>query len=197
MKSAEEFLAGLNIKSGADLGLEHESDSAFADSTGSVAELTKRIESKAVAMLAMREHGAKELKQKLRSKFPETQGLLEQYGELPGLVNQLIDDVVELCQENNWQSDERYLEQAVRNYMDKGHGPLKIRQKLQQACTDSSLISAYLDLDEADWADLAQQVLQKKYGDYNKPTQQKEQAKRMRFLQSRGFAPSTIWKAFR
>jgi len=197
LKSAEAFLAELNSQSPADLGLDTPADNDFANTSNCLAELTKRIESKAVAMLAMREHGAKELKQKLRTKFPETPALLEQYGELPGLVNQLIDDVVLVCQENNWQSDERYVEQAVRNYMAKGHGPLKIKQKLQQACADSSLISAYLDIDEADWADLAKTVLEKKYGDCHKPSEQKQQAKRMRFLQSRGFAQSTIWKAFR
>ena len=208
MKSAEEFLTELNIKSGADLGVEHGSkfdkaDKVFFGSKGgnprpeTLAELAKRIEAKAVALLAMREHGSKELHQKLLKKFPETPELLSEYSEQPGLVKQLVNDVLRTCQENNWQSDERYLEQAVRNYVDKGHGPQKIRQKLQQTCYDSGLITAALDWDESDWAELAQTVLEKKYGDTKKPTEQKEQAKRMRFLQSRGFAPSTIWKAFR
>jgi len=208
LKSAEEFLAELNIKSGADLGVESGSDFDKTDkglfgSKGSsakpetLAELSKRIEAKAVALLAMREHGSKELQQKLLNKFPETPELLSEYSEQPGLVKRLVNEVLRTCQENNWQSDERYLEQAVRNYVDKGHGPQKIRQKLQQTCYDSDLISAALDWDESDWAELAQSVLEKKYGDTKKPTEQKEQAKRMRFLQSRGFAPSTIWKAFR
>lgn len=208
MKSAEEFLAELNIKSGADLGVEpglefDKADKGLFGSKGrnakpeTLAELSKRIEAKAVALLAMREHGSKELQQKLLKKFPETPELLSEYSEQPGLVKQLVNDVLRICQENNWQSDERYLEQAVRNYVDKGHGPQKIRQKLQQTCYDSELISAALDWDESDWAELAQIVLEKKYGDAKKPVEQKEQAKRMRFLQSRGFAPSTIWKAFR
>ncbi|MEA1988202.1 MAG: regulatory protein RecX [Pseudomonadota bacterium] len=208
MKSAEEFLAELNIKSGADLGVDAGSELDKADKgvlggKGSkakpetLAELSKRIELKAVALLAMREHGSKELQQKLLKKFPETPELLSEYSEQPGLVKRLANEVLRTCQENKWQSDECYLEQAVRNYVDKGHGPQKIRQKLQQTCYDSSLISAALDWDESDWAELAQSVLEKKYGDAKKPTEQKEQAKRMRFLQSRGFAPSTIWKAFR
>lgn len=205
LKSAEEFLAELGMKSGADLGDEPSPRSAFrgADSLGVNAEpknpqeLAKKIEAKAVALLAMREHGNKELKQKLLTKFPETADLLALYAGQPGLVKQLVDEVLALCIENQWQSDERYLEQAVRNYLAKGHGPQKIRQKLQQACYDSSLIAAALDLDDSDWAELAQQALEKKYGDCKKPAEQKEQAKRMRFLQSRGFAPSTIWKAFR
>ncbi|HHS99325.1 MAG TPA: regulatory protein RecX [Thiomicrospira sp.] len=207
MKSAEEFLAELEMKSGADLGLDREPISAEVNTdsdvlgviknSGSSAELAKKIEAKAVALLAMREHGSKELQQKLLKKFPETTELLAEYSEQPGLVKQLVDDVLALCKQNNWQSDERYLEQAVRNYVAKGHGPQKIRQKLQQACYDSDLISAALDWDESDWTELAQTVLEKKYGDSQKPAEQKEQARRMRFLQSRGFSQSTIWKAFR
>ncbi|WP_040725786.1 regulatory protein RecX [Thiomicrorhabdus sp. Kp2] len=203
MKSAEEFLAELNMKSGADLGIEPSPHSPFRESDSltpqvkTLDELAKKIEAKAVALLAMREHGSKELKQKLLTKIPETPELLAEYAEQPGLVGLLVTDVLKLCQENNWQSDERYVEQAVRNYVNKGHGPQKIRQKLQQTCYDNSLISAALDWDESDWVELAQQALEKKYGDCKKPTEQKEQAKRMRFLQSRGFAQSTIWKAFR
>ncbi|WP_029407111.1 regulatory protein RecX [Thiomicrorhabdus sp. Milos-T2] len=203
MKNAEEFLAELAMKSGADLGIEPNPHSAFGESDSlssevkNTAELAKKIEAKAVALLAMREHGAKELKQKLLTKFPETSELLAEYAEQPGLVKLLVTDVLTLCQENNWQSDERYIEQAVRNYVDKGHGPQKIRQKLQQNCHDSGQISAALDWDESDWVELAQDALYKKYGSCKKPAEQKEQARCMRFLQSRGFSQSTIWKSFR
>ncbi|WP_269471162.1 RecX family transcriptional regulator [Thiomicrorhabdus aquaedulcis] len=36
----------------------------------------------------------------------------------------------------------------------------------------------------------------KKYGATTKPKEPKEQAKRMRFLQSRGFTGQAVWKAF-
>ncbi len=194
MKSAEDFLAKLEIKSGADLGAKMK---AAKQEPERALDLAKQIEARAVYLLAMREHGAKELKQKLLQKFPETPELLEKKGAQPGLVQQLVVEVVKICQSNNWQSDERYLEQAVRNLAEKGQGPLKIQQKLQQACSDSSLISAYLDWGEFEWVELAQAVLEKKYGDCRKPTAPKEQAKRMRFLQSRGFSQGSIWKAFK
>jgi regulatory protein len=194
LKSAEEFVAGLEIKSGADLGTEVKSAKVFREHSS---DLAKQIEARAVYLLAMREHGAKELKQKLLQKFPETSELLSQYSAESGFVNQLVTEVIQLCQTNNWQSDERYLEQTVSSLAEKGQGPLKIQQKLQQACSDCSLISAYLDWDESDWIEIAQGVLEKKYGDYHKPIAQKEQAKRMRFLQSRGFTQSTIWKTFK
>lgn len=205
MKSAEAFLAELNKKSGADLGVDQTApeqssfttEPDFISGSSDIEILKKQIENRAVSLLAIREHGAKELKQKLLKKFPETSELVAEYQEINGFISELIDEVLETCQQNNWQSDERYLEQAVRSYSDKGQGPLKIRQKLQQACYDSSLISQYLDWDESDWVEIAQQVLEKKYGNCQKPTEAKEQAKRVRFLQSRGFLPSTVWKAFK
>ena len=205
MKSAEDFLAELNIKSGADLGSDFHSSTHrnpkmepdFMSGFSDIESLKKQIENRAVSLLATREHGAKELKQKLLQRFPETAELLRAHNEVPGLMMSLVEEVIEHCQENNWQSDERYVEQAIRSYVAKGHGPLKIQQKLQQACANSALIRAYLDWDESEWVELAQQALEKKYGNSQKPAEQKEQARRMRFLQSRGFLPSTVWKSFR
>lgn len=224
MKSAEAFLAELAKNKSLDKGVEQTPDSGFEASVdnkpeslrspakptssqsskpdllsgfGDIEVLKKQIENRAVALLAVREHGSKELTQKLLKKFPESPELLAEYQEVSGFVKGLVQEVIQLCQDNNWQSDERYLEQAVRSYSEKGQGPLKIKQKLQQACYDSSLIAMHLDWDESDWVEIAQQVLAKKYGDCRKPTAAKEQAKRVRFLQSRGFFPSTVWKAFK
>jgi len=191
VKRAEDFLQ--------DLGVKPTSSSALLvdDGFAEVQALSKQIESRAVYLLAMREHGAKELKTKLVTKFPETSELLATCKERPGLVKNLVDDVLKKCQEHNWQSDERYIEHAVRNWAAKGNGPIKIRQKLQQASARDDLITMYLDWDESEWLELAKDVLIKKYGDTCKPEARNEQAKRMRFLQSRGFAPHVIWQAFR
>jgi regulatory protein len=190
VKTAEDFLQTLGIEPTTSGKL------LVEDGFAEVQALSKQIESRAVYLLAMREHGAKELKTKLVTKFPETPELLESCKELPGLVKSLIDDVLKKCQDNNWQSDERYIELAVRNWAAKGSGPVKIRQKLQQASYRSDLITMYLDWDESEWLELAKDVLIKKYGDTCKPEARNEQAKRMRFLQSRGFAPHVIWQAF-
>jgi len=160
-------------------------------------DLHKQIESRAVYLLGIREHGAKELKSKLLSKFPETPELLAEYQAVPGFVATVVDEVLLRCQANNWQSDERYIEQSVRNWAAKGCGPIKIRQKLTMASDRSDLISAYLDWDDSEWLELALAALLKKYGNIDLPSERKEQAKRMRFLQSRGFSSEIIWKAFR
>ncbi|NPA72472.1 MAG: regulatory protein RecX [Gammaproteobacteria bacterium] len=179
-------------------GEEEESLDAFSTSDGfdEVQALARQIESRAVYLLGIREHGAKELKSKLLTKFPETPELLAECKELPGLVKSLIEDVLQRCQENNWQSDERYIEIGVRNWTAKGSGPIKIRQKLMQGSYREDLISQYLDWDDSEWLELARSVLLKKYGNTQKPDERNEQAKRMRFLQSRGFSPHLIWQAF-
>ena len=199
MKRAEDFIEELK-----QAGAFHDApDGEFTESEAkteaqqAVEQLFKQIESRAVMLLAIREHGAKELKTKLISKFPEPPELLVKTQEPVGLVKQLVDDVIELCQTQNWQSDERYLDQVVGSMMEKGQGPMKIRQKCQQACQDSRLIDAYLDIDSSEWLAIARKVMMKKYGDLSRPTNRNEQAKRMRFLQSRGFASEVVWKVFR
>lgn len=149
-------------------------------------DLVKQMEARAVYLLAMREHGSKELKRKLKEKFPETENR-------PNLV----DFVILTCQKNGWLSDERFVEISVRQGIEKGHGPYKIRQTLQQRTDASDLIEMYLEMDDSDWAEIAQAALEKKYGDAIKPKEMKEQARRMRFLQSRGFSQTQIWKAMR
>ncbi|KUJ75818.1 RecX family transcriptional regulator [Thiomicrospira sp. XS5] len=148
--------------------------------------LAQEMEARAVYLLSLREHGRKELGYKLSQKFP----LSEDY---PGLV----DIVLDKCEEHRWLSDERYVEAYVRQAMEKQQGPYKIKQALQMRTDRQDLVEAYLAMDDSDWADIATLALERKYGDTAKPSQAKEQARRMRFLQSRGFSQSQIWKAFR
>ncbi len=194
MKQAEDFLKEIGFSVSDEL---ENLSPPLLEEGGDKFKLQKQIESRAVYLLGIREHGAKELKSKLLTKFPETPELLAEYQEVSGFVALVVDDVLQHCQANNWQSDERYIEQSVRNWAAKGSGPIKIRQKLTVASDRSDLIATYLDWDDSEWLALAQDVLLKKYGDVQHPTEKKEQAKRMRFLQSRGFSSEIIWKAFR
>lgn len=148
-------------------------------------DLIQQLENRAVALLAIREHGRKELKYKLLQKCPDAQNQ-------PALVEFALDEL----EQKNWLSDERYIEQYVRQACEKGQGPYKIRQTLQQRSDANALIDGYLAMNDQDWAEIARESLIKKYGDAQQPTQAKEQVRRMRFLQSRGFSQSQIWKAF-
>ncbi|WP_321276126.1 regulatory protein RecX [Thiomicrorhabdus indica] len=158
--------------------------------------LRQEIEARAVSLLAIREHGDKELKRKLKTKFPFSEAVQAKYQLDEITLSEMIIEVVEHCKAQNWQNDERFIEQAVLNLSHKGQGPMKIRQKLQQASSRSDLIEAYLDWDFEDWLETAREALLKKYGNLQKPESRNEQAKRMRFLQSRGFGSDVIWKAF-
>ncbi len=147
--------------------------------------LAKVIESRAVYLLSMREHGDLELLRKLSQKFSEAKNYPD-----------LVKTVLEICQKQGSQSDERYIQSYVRQAIAKGQGAYKIRQNLQGRTSQLSIVDAELSLDDEVWIELAQAVLEKKYGDIQKPSQRKEQAKRMRFLQSRGFTQSQIYKVF-
>ena len=163
--------------------------------------LVKQIESRAVYLLSMREHGDLELQKKLEQKLPDIARQVAEIDSLDTLdaskLPCLVKMTLETCQKNHWQSDARYIEAFVRQAIEKGQGPYKIRQNLNGRTSHSDLVSAELDLDDDIWIEQAQVTLEKKYGDNRKPSQRNEQAKRMRFLQSRGFSPSHIYKAFR
>ncbi len=176
--------------------------------------LIQQIQSKLLSWLAVREHGDLELKQKFQRSFAEkiaqisTQDWRFWQQKCPEKAEEILafgdwqdwqcwwQWLLPQAQAQNWQSDERYIEAYVNQALQKGQGPYKIRQTLQQRTSRSDLIEAYLDLEASDWIALAQQVLEKKYGDARKPSSHNEQAKRMRFLQSRGFTSEQIWKSF-
>ncbi|MDY0137541.1 MAG: regulatory protein RecX [Thiomicrospira sp.] len=145
----------------------------------------QQVLARAQSLLAMREHGAKELKQKLLQKLP-------QLNNLAGL----LDEVLAYCQAQNWQSDARYIDSYVRMACEKGQGALKIRQHLQQTSDQRDLIEQALARADEDWLTIAQAALLKKYGEIARPVETKDYAKRVRFLQSRGFTMSQCYRAF-
>lgn len=127
-------------------------------------------------MLARREHSATEIRQKLQQRdfSPD---------EIAGALVEL--------QQGDWQSDERFAEAYIRGRRLKGFGPLRIAMELNERGVDESIISRCLHEDDDAWNESLRDEYQKKYkgaqaGDYQ------EKAKRMRFLQYRGFSPEQI-----
>ncbi len=129
--------------------------------------------------LARREHGRGELLDKLtRFGFDaDTAG---------DAVAQLIDDGL--------QSDERFAEAFVQSRINQGKGPVVIRADLRQRGLASSLIDITLEEADEDWYALAREVRLKKFGP-DTPSEFRDKAKQMRFLQSRGFEPDQIQAA--
>src|SRR3990167_1895004 len=101
----------------------------------------------AVASLARREHGAKELALKLTQKGYEAAD---------------IDGAIVECQRLGLQSDQRFVESFVRVRVQQGYGPESMRYELQQKQVDHDLFALVLTLEPVDWVAQAKQVLQKK-----------------------------------
>jgi len=139
----------------------------------------KEIRRKAMDLLARREHGTAELRQKLIAK-----------GYAPTAVDQQLQ---RLAQENLL-SDQRFVESYVNFRSKKGFGPLRIRQELREKGLDSALIDEYLDNDEL-WRNMAAEVREKRFG-AAVPRDYKEVARQMRFLQYRGFHNEQLRELF-
>ena len=138
------------------------------------------LRSRALALLTRREHSQHELRQKLT--------------ELGGTTEQ-IDTIITELSSQSWQDDRRFAEVFIRSQARKGQGSLTIQQELKQrGITDKELISELLA--EHDWFELAQQTRCKKFGEAA-PTDRKEQARQLRFLQYRGFSSEQCWYALK
>lgn len=132
----------------------------------------------AMDLLARREHSFKELVDKLFRRFPDRDLISEQLTQL---------------QLENLQSDERFVESFVNGRKSRGKGPMVIRQELKQRGISAELISTLLDEDQELWLAIAEKTYHKKFGD-KAIADQKDKARRIRFMQYRGFSGDIISK---
>jgi len=142
--------------------------------------------------LSRREYGKAELKQKLIDKEQD-----------PEKIDALLDEF----EEKGYQSDYRTTLMLIRENIRKGRGRGRIKQEfyrkkiampgnidelIDMANSESEEFSEFVDdsadnlVDGVDWLKLAVVARTKKYGD-DIPTEQKDKAKQLRFLQYRGF----------
>lgn len=135
----------------------------------------------AMNFLAMREHSAKELRDKLGRK----------YSDWPSL----LDVVVQELAEQNLQSDERFTAAFIAMRQRQGKGSQLIRFELRERGIGAELIASYLDESDFLWQSLANEVRAKRFG-VELPVDQRERARQMRFLHARGFASRHIQQAF-
>ena len=132
---------------------------------------SKQIRLAALEMLAGREYLRVELAKKLVKKFDNSI---------------LIDDVIDQLIADNLQSDERYVQAFLRSRISRGHGEIRIRMELRQRGANQLLADHAITNCEVDWFELARSVALSKYGP-QQPMDHSEKAKRVRFLQYRGF----------
>lgn len=132
----------------------------------------------AMDLLARREHSRLELLHKLARRF----GDREPRSELEVAIDTLAAEGL--------QSDERFALSFARERLHRGHGPRRIRVELQQRGVDDTLIDTALAEVPAEegttWAGQARLVLAKRFGD-GPARGFPERARRLRFLDQRGF----------
>ncbi|MFD1218483.1 regulatory protein RecX [Microbulbifer celer] len=139
--------------------------------------------SAALDLLSRREYSCYELRQKLDARFPEAD----------------FEKAFLRLQELNYQSDQRFAEVFARSRVMRGHGPIRIRQELRQKGIAADLIESSIDQlqSELDWFQHASEQLQRKF---RSPVsralpwadQQKERARRQRYLAYRGFSGDAV-----
>lgn len=131
----------------------------------------------AINYLSRREHSADELFEKLRAK---------------DFLVVDIELVIEHLKEKNYQSDQRYAECIMRNRVKKGYGWQYIKHTLLQKGVCESIINQENKNQQIDWYLQAELAYNKRFGGI-KINNKKDKAKRIRFMQSRGFSREHIF----
>lgn len=91
-------------------------------------------------------------------------------------------------------NDSRFAENYIRSRRTKGYGPLRIHRELQARGIADEVIAEHLKITDNAWTMEAHSVFQKHFK-ASIPTDFKERAKLMRFLQYRGFTQGQISSA--
>ena len=125
-------------------------------------------------LLARREHSQRELRDKLLQR---------------GFAADLVEQVVAELAGEGLQSDSRFAEAYLRQRRERGYGPLRIRQDLQQRGIADALITASMAGHERDWPELAWQARRKRFGD-EPPADLRERARLRRRLEGGASRPA-------
>ena len=106
-----------------------------------------------------------------------------------------LETVLDQLENDSLLSDPRFTASYIRLHINRGHGPIRIRQELQQKGVNSETIDNAMEEADTNWFDLAETARQKKFGD-SIPCEPKEKARQIRFLQYRGFPVGIIMELF-
>ena len=102
-----------------------------------------------------------------------------------------IDAAVDRLLQDGLLSDQRYAESYINMRMGKGYGPLRIALELKERGVAESDYGHYLYAADKDWHAVLKAAYDKKYAGEPYADYQ-EKAKRIRYLQYRGFALDSI-----
>jgi len=125
----------------------------------------------ALALLARKELSSQDLLQKLQKK---------------GASSELANQVLQRCQTERLQSDQRFAEILLRSCLNKGQGLLLVRQYFREHGIDLALLNEALDEQQVDWFAQARASYLRKFATTT-PRDDKEKLKRMAYLSRKGF----------
>lgn len=137
------------------------------------------LRARAMRLLARREHSRLELARKLSRVAEEGDD---------------IDVILDELAQKGWLSDARYAEQSVREKA-RRFGPLKVAHELRCKGIGEETIEAAFRAAGIDGAADMQRVWSKRFCE--KPANERERARQVRFLQGRGFPLDPILKFLR
>jgi len=130
----------------------------------------------AVTLLAKRDYASGEIKR-----------CLKRYSSDEDSINSVMARLLS----HHYLDDSRLIEKEIKKQLAKRHGPNRIKQELRHKELELLAIEqAFEDLD-VDWFELAEELRIKKFGD-ELPTDPKEKAKQIRYLQYRGHTMGII-----
>ncbi len=134
----------------------------------------------ALDLLARREHSTLELRHKLTRR---------------GYTQEQIEPTLAQVAAKGWLSDARFAELYAANRVDKGYGPLRVRQALRERGVDETIINDVLAGLDGLWMERLTAVWRRRFGD--RPADPAEQVRQTRFLRHRGFTLEQIGRLFR
>lgn len=130
----------------------------------------------AVTLLAKRDYASGEIKR-----------CLKRYSSDEDSINSVMDRLISY----HYLDDSRLIEKEIKKQLAKRHGPSRIKQELRQKGLELLAIEQALEDLDVDWFELAEELRIKKFGD-ELPTDPKEKAKQIRYLQYRGHTMGII-----
>ena len=140
-------------------------------------ELIKRATARGLRVLAAREYSRSELTRKLTR-----QGVSAEQAAV----------VVERLATSALQSDARFVESFVHSRIERGYGPVWIRQALLERGIASADVSTALDQPRAFWVEQGRRVLRKRFGPDSVPDDRSAWARMARFIAQRGFPADVV-----
>ena len=153
-----------------------------------------RLLDRAMRILSQRDHSREELKRKLQLSSQRA-AYFQQLEHTP-LPNELLEKVLDWCQESGWLNDERFTERFIQSRARKGYGLQRVRMELQQKGISRDDINQALCDTDVDWSACAADLAKRKFGE-PLPQSWAEKSKVQRFLMSKGFMMEDIQAVFR